>query len=111
MRIFFFLLHLVLERRIQLPGCGTHLRLCAVGIYDSEKKKIQEYSRYSSLKFLFIIILCIRTDEEQLFGELLSSDEEKVAEYKQWEDFASVATNLLEWLDELLEGRFENVEN
>ncbi|XP_022182760.1 armadillo repeat-containing protein 2 isoform X1 [Myzus persicae] len=50
------------------------------------------------------------TDEEQLFGELLSSDEEKVAEYKQWEDFASVATNLLEWLDELLEGRFDNVE-
>ncbi|KAF0770122.1 armadillo repeat-containing protein 2 [Aphis craccivora] len=50
------------------------------------------------------------TDEEQLFGELLSSDEEKVAEYKQWEDFASVATNLLEWLDELLEGRFDNIE-
>jgi len=49
-------------------------------------------------------------DEEQLFGELLSSDEEKVAEYKQWEDFASVATNLLEWLDELLEGRFDNIE-
>lgn len=48
------------------------------------------------------------TDEEQLFGELLSSDEEKAAEYKQWEDFASVATNLLEWLDELLEGRFDN---
>ncbi|XP_025413160.1 armadillo repeat-containing protein 2 isoform X2 [Sipha flava] len=49
------------------------------------------------------------TDEEQLFGELLSSDEEKAAEYKQWEDFASVATNLLEWLDELLEGRFDNI--
>lgn len=53
------------------------------------------------------------TDEEQLFGELLSSsDEEKAIEYRQWEDFASVATNLLEWLDELLEGRFDdNVEN
>lgn len=52
-------------------------------------------------------------DEEQLFGELLSSssDEEKATEYKQWEDFASVATNLLEWLDELLEGRFNDIEN
>lgn len=55
-----------------------------------------------------IIISCV--DEEQLFGELLSSNEEKAAEYKQWEDFASVATNLLEWLDELLEGRFDNIE-
>lgn len=48
-------------------------------------------------------------DEDQLFGDLLSSDKEKVAEYKQWEDFASVATNLLEWLDELLEERFDNI--
>lgn len=85
--------------------------MCSGYIRQRKKKKKFKNTRYSSLKFLFIIILCIRTDEEQLFGELLSSDEEKVAEYKQWEDFASVATNLLEWLDELLEGRFENVEN
>lgn len=54
----------------------------------------------------------LRLDEERLFGDgpqlLLSSDEEKAAEYKRWEDFASVATNLLEWLDELLEGRLDN---
>lgn len=53
--------------------------------------------------------IIVYIDEDQLFGDLLSSDEEKVAEYKQWEDFASVATNLLEWLDELLEGRFDNI--
>lgn len=55
--------------------------------------------------------MCSYLDEEQLFGELLSPDEEKAAEYKQWEDFASVATNLLEWLDELLEGQFNNAES
>lgn len=55
--------------------------------------------------------LRVYIDEEQLFGEVLSSDEEKATEYKQWEDFASVATNLLEWLDELLEGQFDNIEN
>lgn len=62
------------------------------------------------LIIVFEIIISRVLDEEQLFGELLSSNEEKLAEYKQWEDFASVATNLLEWLDELLEGRFDNIE-
>lgn len=78
----------------------------------TKNKNTRNSNMYNLLIFFSeIIILCVRIDEEQLFGELLSLDEEKVAEYKQWEDFASVATNLLEWLDELLEGRFDNVEN
>lgn len=95
--------------------------MCNLLLYFSEKKNsIQAYevcrphelsSYYSILESGLICTLCnvfAYTDEEQLFGELLSSDEEKVSEYKQWEDFASVATNLLEWLDELLEGQFDN---